>query len=83
MTFKKWIKKVLSQTSRRIPLVREREATESVSHLLGRGKGMAMGQPYHGSQTPATAKAGQTSGFKGPSVNDNNNKSCKYYENIN
>ena len=27
-----------------------------------------MGKPYQGFQTPAMAKAGQTSGFKGPSV---------------
>lgn len=27
-----------------------------------------MGQPYWVSQTPAMAKAGETSGFKGPSV---------------
>ena len=39
MTFKKWIEKFLSQTSKRIPLARERKAEESVSSLLGRGEG--------------------------------------------
>jgi len=37
MTFKKLIEKVLSQTSKRIPLARERKAEENVSSLLGRG----------------------------------------------
>ena len=32
-----------------------------------------MGKPYQGFQTPAMAKAGQTSGFKGPSVKKNAN----------
>lgn len=31
-----------------------------------------MGKPYQGFQTPAMAKAGQTSGFKGPSVKKKN-----------
>jgi len=36
-----------------------------------------MGKPYQGFQTPAMAKAGQTSGFKGPSVKKKTNKKQK------
>ena len=36
-----------------------------------------MGKPYQGFQTPAMAKAGQTSGFKGPSVKKKTKKKQK------